>query len=83
MPSIPSVCATILVVEPVGVGSMGVRLLSGVLLLALVGLLLAIPLVLALRSAAARRQETRRLPEARPDGVDAWRESARRMETPS
>jgi hypothetical protein len=61
----------------------GVRVLSGMLLLALVCVLLAVPVVIALRSAARRRREAIRSRDGGGMRVDPWRESARRMETPS
>ena len=61
----------------------GRHALGGLLLLSLVCVMLALPLALAIRGAVRRRSRARL---GRPDGaarpMDAWTESARRMETP-
>lgn len=63
-----------------GAGAPAARVFGGVLMWVFVCVLLAVPLLIAIRGAARRRAESRaRSPRARAR-VDAWRESARRLE---
>jgi hypothetical protein len=56
------------------------RLFGGVLLWVFVCVLLAVPLLIAIRGAARRRAESRARSGRADVQVDAWRESARRLE---
>lgn len=56
------------------------RLFGGVLMWIFVCVLLAVPMVIALRGAARRRLGARERQHRSSEGVDAWRESARRLE---
>jgi hypothetical protein len=57
-----------------------VRLFGGVLMWVFVCVLLAVPLLVAIRGAARRRAEHRSRKVRTDASVDAWRESARRLE---
>lgn len=56
------------------------RLFGGLLMWIFVCVLLAVPMVIALRGAARRRLAARERQHRSSAGVDAWRESARRLE---
>ena len=56
------------------------RLVGGLLLWIVVCVVLAVPLVILARSIARRRATARPPAEMRASTVDAWSESARRME---
>lgn len=63
-----------------GAPAPGARLFGGVLMWIFVCVLLAVPMVIALRGAARRRLAARERQHRSSAGVDAWRESARRLE---
>jgi hypothetical protein len=56
------------------------RLFGSLLMWIFVCVLLAVPMVIALRGASRRRLAARERQHRSSAGVDAWRESARRLE---